>query len=348
MKFLRVIMSLFLVLFCLSRVDGAQVPRVALKVKQGDTLQQQFPQLEVNSVRETNTSGAKASVQSKTTGTSSAAKPKVAAKRLKSLSTENTSLGVVFKGVTESSITKNTFLCGKKGVGDVPSGGSNFEAEDCNYKMIQDAVGFDMSRGATLQFFNNFTYWLRQKGQREQFLKTNNPDLKGASLERKMAKEGWDFIGAECIIISTNPIVQKVVRPDLKPKGNEVKVVAQLWYNGDDLIQLWSQDVVMVPKGKSFAVALSNAQDNSDVFEKRATSSGAAEQSISEAKRSAKNKAAKKQKKANKQTVAAGPHQSVHSYLGVVTKQMQPANRSSHDYEESVDSPRSIKITILN
>lgn len=175
------------------------------------------------------------------------------------------SAGITFKGVTESNVVVNTFLCEKDGV--------NFEAEDCTTDRIKNAVGFDISGGYTLQFFNNFTYWIKQKEKYEQQLKINHPYLKANqdALAKRMQKDGWGLImpdgsvvgGAYCIIISTNPVLQQAIEPDKQvAKGeSKVKVIAQLWYNGNNLIQLWSQDVQILSAGKSFSVKISSDPD---------------------------------------------------------------------------------------
>ena len=222
---------------------------------------------------------------------------------------------IIFNGISESGITQNSFLCGKQGVGTVSSakGGTNFEAVDCDYTEIQGAVGFDISKGHTLQFFNNFTYWLRKKGDREQDIKSGDTNSTGGSLTTaevtaKMDSEGWGSIGAFCIIISTNPTLQKSVLPDKQPEKGETKLIVQLWYNGNDLIQLWSQDVVMIKQGQNFTIAISNGEDS------------------------------------NLEAILVDKDQS--SYMKAVVGLMQPINRNSQAYQQAANSPRMVRINV--
>lgn len=159
-------------------------------------------------------------------------------------------VGISFRGIQEEGVNKNTFLC------PVEASGSS-----CSQETINDAVGFDISGGKNLQFFDNFVYWLLQKAHREQFVKE---DLRydGVALTKKMNQEGWGATNAYCIIISTNPMLQQLVMPGQSVAKGKQKVIVQLWYSGQDVIQLWSQDVVELSPGQGFKVIVSNNEDD--------------------------------------------------------------------------------------
>lgn len=253
--------------------------------------------------------------------------------------------GVVFNGMTENGVKRNTFLCGytlvdkKHGVDGIfvaddckaaklskaagfdisglcsytsaekkSGGGLNVEADDCKVAAISRAVGFDVSGGQTLQFFNNFTYWLKEKTKKEQSYKIND-QLDGDDLEKKMDSEGWGSMGAYCIIVTTNQMLQKVIAPDMVVDAGQVKVIVQLWYNGGNLIQLWSQDVKAIAQGKSFAVAITNDEDSS------------LKQAL---------------------TVSTKTDQ----YFSAVTSMMQPDNRLEEAYNAASTSPRKVRIVV--
>lgn len=222
------------------------------------------------------------------------------------------STGATFQGMTETGVIKNTFLCGQTGVGNIAgSGGQNFESDTCTINAIQTVVGFDISGGKTVQFFNNFTYWLQQKGQQEEYYKTNNPDLAQDpdGLENKMNSDGWAAMGAYCILITTNEILQETVEPTIVAGKGQIKVIVQLLYNGGDLIQLWSQDVALLEQGQSFVIGISNAADTNLPSAIKASTDS-------------------------------------QQYLAAVSKAMQPNNRASDTYNAATGSPRTVRIVV--
>lgn len=164
--------------------------------------------------------------------------------------------GVVFTGLTEKNISKNNFLC--------PT-----QAYDCSQATIEGAAGYNLSGGKTLQFFNNQVYWARQKALREQYLskveryKTSEAvHISGLqTLQQKMMSDGWGAMGGYCIIITTDPMTAYVAQPNQVPASGQVKLVVQLWYSGDLLLQLWSQDVAILSANKSFSVQVSSDAD---------------------------------------------------------------------------------------
>lgn len=157
---------------------------------------------------------------------------------------------ILFKGVQEAGISKNTFLCQ----------GSQFSGSSCSQAHIDNAINFDLSGGKTLQFLDNFVYWLQAKDKRRQYIKT---DLRydGSALTSKLQQEGWGATSPYCLLVSTNPMLQKVVLPGQPAPKGSVKVIAQLLYSGSNLIELWSQDVVFVKEGESISLSVSNAAD---------------------------------------------------------------------------------------
>lgn len=222
------------------------------------------------------------------------------------VATPATTTGVVFAGLTESGVTRNTFLCGATSVTGSAASGTNFEASNCAITAVKAAAGFDISEGATLQFFNNFTYWLQQKSEQEQSYQIND-SLTGSALGEKMNSEGWGSMGACCVIVSTNQIVKETVYQSVVANSGEVKVVVQLWYNGDNLIQLWSQDSVSLKPGQSFTVAISNSPDAR-----------------------------------LKSTFVAGT--GLAQYLAAINNDMQPDNRNEDSYSAATNSPRMVRI----
>ena len=220
------------------------------------------------------------------------------------------SSGIFFQGLTENGVKKNTFLCGNNSATKSNTSGKNFQDSDCDISSIQNAIGFDISGGRQLQFFNNFTYWLKKKSQTEQFYQIND-SLQDDALDSKMQSEGWSEIGAFCIIISTNQILQDTIFQSQKANTGETKVIVQLLYNGDNLIQLWSQDATILKEGQSFTIAITNASDDR-----------------------------------LKSTFAADPS-SLSSYLSAISKNIQPDNRNSDSYNNAEDSPRTVRIQIL-
>lgn len=176
--------------------------------------------------------------------------------------------GIVFTGLTETNINKNNFLCPDV---ENPSGGQTNPSEsyDCSQSTIDGASGFNLSGGKTLQFFNNQVYWDRQKALREQYLSkvdryknSEDIDIKNLqTLQEKMKSDGWGAMGGYCIIITTDPMTTYVAQPTKQPASGQVKLVVQLWYSGDLLLQLWSQDVALLSENQSFSVQVSSDED---------------------------------------------------------------------------------------
>jgi hypothetical protein len=156
---------------------------------------------------------------------------------------------VVFQGLIETGITKNSFMCPLSAAG----------SQDCS-NVDAGAIGFKLTGSQILQFFNNQSYWLRQEVQQKQNLQTNQR-YSASDLQAKMASEGWVAMGGYCILISVGHILNDVVMPTVQASGDNVKVVVQLWYNGDQLIQLWSQDAVVLKKDQGFQVLVTSDTD---------------------------------------------------------------------------------------
>ena len=155
--------------------------------------------------------------------------------------------GLTFQGLTELGITKNSFLC------------SDSSAVACS-NADAGAIGCELMGSQPLQFFDNQLYWLQQKANRAEIVQT---DLRytGSALENKLNAEGWGQMGAYCIIVSVDPVLVDVVMPNVEVNANQIKLVAQLWYNGGNLIQLWSQDAVAIDKTKSFKISITSDLD---------------------------------------------------------------------------------------
>jgi len=157
---------------------------------------------------------------------------------------------IIFQGLVEAGITKNSFFCPASATGST----------DCS-NVDSGAIGYHVSGSQPLQFFNNQSYWLKQETDRETIVHT---DLKysGASLRNKMISEGWVAMGGYCILISISPILTDLIMPAVKASGGNIKVIVQLWYNGSQLIQLWSQDAAVLPQDKGFKVLITSDLDS--------------------------------------------------------------------------------------
>tara|TARA_Y100000588_G_C14278104_1_gene935460 strand:+ start:435 stop:1502 length:1068 start_codon:yes stop_codon:yes gene_type:complete len=313
---------------------------------------------------------------------------------------------VVFQGIAQGAgIKKNSFLCssmtGTKVYYHTSSDANQqttFGADDCFTAQINNAIGIDMSGGHTLQLFNQFMYWSRQKAQKIQAIEASQESkATQAGINRQAQQvqdalntlnnqQGWDIIGPQCLIITTDPIMQKVIAPDKIAKTNEVKVVAQLWYSGDYLVQLWSQDVAMVPKGASFTVQVSAAVDTnlSNISSDQADHSAQVEEILTDTVSSGAQAVVSKltaqqftaadwetlilpalQKNTSvtlkigkaiaksfgkTYTASSSTNQKVNvagtDYITSVSTLMEPKNRNEATYNKASDSPRSIKIVV--
>lgn len=156
----------------------------------------------------------------------------------------------IFQGLIETGVTKNNFLCSDQ----------NGEQTSACISAGINSKGFDVSGGKTLQFFNDVTYWLSKQSQQEQLLATSK-NYSGAALQSQMQSEGWIAMGAYCVVISTDPVLQKIAQPALKAAEGDIKVIVQLWYNGNNLMQLWSQDAQALTPGQSFTIQISSEED---------------------------------------------------------------------------------------
>ncbi|MBI2344528.1 hypothetical protein HYV10_00450 [Candidatus Dependentiae bacterium] len=154
----------------------------------------------------------------------------------------------LFMGLVEdSSVNKNNFLCP---LALYASGNVVCNDMDAGMK------GFDISEGRTIQIFNNQQYWLQQKVEREHLLIVRG--YKGDRLSGTMTSEGWDHMGAFSIIISTDPIMNQAIEPDMVAAKEQTKVIAQLWYSSSTGLQLWAQDIMILNKGQNFTIFVSS------------------------------------------------------------------------------------------
>jgi hypothetical protein len=155
---------------------------------------------------------------------------------------------ITFLGLNEdSSITKNSFSCpeslGAEGIAV------------CQNRSTQ-ANNFKFNSPKTLQIFNNQQYWAQQKYKEQQLLMARG--YKDNDLDSTMANRGWSITGGFLIMITTDPLVTEQIEQKKVAKKGQVKVVAQLWYNGGSLIQLWAQDVAVLTDGQSFSISVSS------------------------------------------------------------------------------------------
>lgn len=156
---------------------------------------------------------------------------------------------ITFLGITEdSSIDKNSFLC--------PDSLDAEGLEICQNRSAQ-ALNFTFNGPRTLQLFNNQQYWAQQKYRQQQLLIARG--YKDTDLDNTLKSKGWSITGGFSVIITTDPLVTSQIDKKLVPAKGQTKLVAQLWYNGDSLIQLWAQDVVLVSDGQNFTISLSSS-----------------------------------------------------------------------------------------
>ncbi|MBI2353266.1 hypothetical protein HYV11_03445 [Candidatus Dependentiae bacterium] len=219
--------------------------------------------------------------------------------------------GIIFQGVTENNIKRNTFLCKKT---DQDSDSVNFESESCNFNTIQTAIGFSFSEGDMLQFFNNTIYWLEQRKQKERYYKLSE-NIKDDELNNKLSADGFVAMGVYSILLTTNPTLQKIITPEKTANSNQIKLIVQLLYNGNDLIQLWSQDVQILNKGQSFTIALTNDYDTT-------------------------------MQSTNQK--ASTTNQQEQFFLPAMSNFMQKHNRNESTYQGAKYSPRMVRIIVQN
>jgi hypothetical protein len=156
---------------------------------------------------------------------------------------------VIFNGLVETGISKNNFLCPTNSSSSVVCSSSN-----------NNAIGFNFSSQKILQIFNDQVFWLHEQAVQQKYV-SQVLSYTGSQLEDKMNADGWGAMGSYCIIISTDPILTSQVMPKLIAKKNEQKVVVQLWYSGDNALQLWSQDAKILSEDAAFTVAVNNSVD---------------------------------------------------------------------------------------
>jgi hypothetical protein len=75
-------------------------------------------------------------------------------------------------------------------------------------------------------------------------------------LDSTLANRGWSITGGFLILVTTDPLVTHEIEPKIVAQKGEIKVVAQLWYNGGSLIQLWAQDALVLTDGQSFSISI--------------------------------------------------------------------------------------------
>jgi hypothetical protein len=160
-----------------------------------------------------------------------------------------TMLPLMLNGIIETGVSKNNFLCPTSTSSAVP-------CIDANQR-YSNTVLVD---GQILQIFNSQAYWVHEQANAEQY-DTQVLAYTGSELEAKLQAQGWTAMGGYCILISTNSILTQIVKPELVAQKNQKKIVAQLWYNGDRLLQLWSQDATVVDADASITLEISNAVD---------------------------------------------------------------------------------------
>lgn len=156
---------------------------------------------------------------------------------------------VVFNGLIESGISKNNFLCPSISTGTIPC-----TAADANAK------GFNVTNNSMLQLFNNQAFWLNQEAEEKQYV-SQVLNYSGADLQNKMIANGWGAMGSYCIILSTDPILTSIIMPNLIAGENQEKIVVQLWYNENEMLQLWSQDAAILSTNQQFTVLITTATD---------------------------------------------------------------------------------------
>lgn len=160
-----------------------------------------------------------------------------------------TSQAIIFNGLVETGVSKNNFLCSS-----AHSDSVNCIAADANAK------GFDFSQNHMLQLFNDQAYWLHQEAIQQQYV-SQVLSYSGNDLQNKMTADGWGAMGSYCLIISTDPILTNVVIPSITAGADQEKVVVQLWYNGNQKLQLWSQDAAILSKNQPFSVLITTNTD---------------------------------------------------------------------------------------
>jgi len=203
---------------------------------------------------------------------------------------------VIFQGITETGVTKNNFLCPS-----LTSSAVSCVSADAN------AINFTLPSGQILQLFNSQPYWLDQEAIKQQY-DLQVLDYTQSEIQAELDSTGWGAMGGYCLLITTNPVLTGIVMPTVIAASGQEKVVVQLWYNGEQSLQLWSQDALAINQGTGFTISISSATDPLSELSTTSTSSGL------------------------KATFLAGLN-------------LQPNNRNASIYNIATDSPRSITIT---
>lgn len=156
---------------------------------------------------------------------------------------------VIFQGLTETNISKNNFLCPSS-----TSSGVSCVSADAN------AINFTLPSGQILQLFNALPYWLDQEAITQQYdMQVLN--YTQSEIQTELNSTGWGAMGGYCLLITTNPILTSIVMPSVVAASGQEKVVVQLWYNGDQSLQLWSQNALAITQGSGFTIAINSATD---------------------------------------------------------------------------------------
>lgn len=205
---------------------------------------------------------------------------------------------VMFQGLIETNISKNNFLC-------TNTADSSISCVD----LVGPAVNFDLDSKPILQLFNDQPYWLHQEALATQYA-SESLTYTGTELKDYLNSHGWGAMGGFCILISTDPLLTNFVAPNLTARPNQEKLIAQLWYNGNNSLELWSQDVQLIDKTANFKIKISSEIDPLTNIKNENSKTN-----------SAKNKFLKE-------------------------LQLQPLNRTESRYQTATQSPRSIKIQV--
>ncbi len=203
---------------------------------------------------------------------------------------------VTFKGLLEdSSIDKNSFLCpsGSAGEGDETCQNRDDQARGFKFdgpKILQifnnqqywvqqqykergllmaRAYGSDSDSDSSSDSSSDSDSSQKKKAvagkdkkdknDKKTQSSNNNDDL---ALDAEMQKRGWKTTGAFLLVITTDSLITDQIDPDKIPAKGKIKVAAQLWYNGQDSVQLWAQDALLIDEGAAFSVSLSNSDSS--------------------------------------------------------------------------------------
>ncbi len=200
---------------------------------------------------------------------------------------------VIFTGLSETGVKKNNFAC--------PSSSSSSISCVSNTNITSI-----MHDDTIIQIFNDQAFWLHEKATSAQYQQTTL-NYSTTELSEKLSEQGWGSTGGYCILITSNPLLGSFIQPKLQPNKNQKKIIAQLWYNGNSSLELWSQDVQLLNSDQTFQVAVTNQPD--------------ALNSLNETNQT--------------KTLKNEFLQSLN---------LQPNNRDQATYDAATDSPRSIKI----